>query len=158
MMSTNISMSSNSTKHVTIPYRIHDAGGCLNIGSYIKMQWDLLHAFEWRHNGLDGHSNYQPHDCLLNRLFRRIWKPISKLRVTGLCEENSPVNSQHKGPVTRKMFPFDDVIMRGRICLVCYPRVAAQGPDTNDAYIYRFHLQGGKSLLRTIFHLLPRWQ
>ena len=22
-----------------------------------------------------------------------------------------PVNSQHKGPVTRKMFPFDDVIM-----------------------------------------------
>ena len=24
----------------------------------------------------------------------------------------SPVNSLHKGPVTRKMFPFDDVIMR----------------------------------------------
>ena len=23
-----------------------------------------------------------------------------------------PVNSQHKGPVTRKMFPFDDVIMK----------------------------------------------
>ena len=23
----------------------------------------------------------------------------------------SPVNSSHKGPVTRKMFPFDDVIM-----------------------------------------------
>ena len=23
----------------------------------------------------------------------------------------SPVNSPHKGPVTRKMFPFDDVIM-----------------------------------------------
>ena len=32
-------------------------------------------------------------------------------RVTGLCEENSPVNSPHKGPVTRKMFPFYDVIM-----------------------------------------------
>ena len=30
--------------------------------------------------------------------------------VTGLCEENSPVNSQHKGPVTRKMFSFDHVI------------------------------------------------
>ena len=25
-----------------------------------------------------------------------------------------PVNSPHKGPVTRKMFPFDDVIMRRR--------------------------------------------
>ena len=35
------------------------------------------------------------------------------LRVTGLCVGNSPgpVNSPHKGPVTRKMFPFDDVIM-----------------------------------------------
>ena len=28
-----------------------------------------------------------------------------------LCEGNSPVNSPHKGPVTRKLFPFDDVIM-----------------------------------------------
>ena len=28
-----------------------------------------------------------------------------------LCEGNSPVNSTHKGPVTRKLFPFDDVIM-----------------------------------------------
>ena len=37
----------------------------------------------------------------------------SKLRLTGLCEGNSPVtmNSPHKGPVTRKMFPFDDVIL-----------------------------------------------
>ena len=36
-----------------------------------------------------------------------------KLCVTGLCVGNSPgpVNSPHKGPVTRKMFPFDDVIM-----------------------------------------------
>ena len=40
-------------------------------------------------------------------------KEKSKLRVTGLCAGNSPgpVNCPHKGPVTRKMFPFDDVIM-----------------------------------------------
>ena len=39
--------------------------------------------------------------------------PTPKLRVTGLCAGNSPgaVNSPHKGPVTRKMFPFDDVIV-----------------------------------------------
>ena len=45
--------------------------------------------------------------------FRRRSKKTSKLRVTGLCVGNSPgpVNSPHKGPVTRKMFPFDDVIM-----------------------------------------------
>ena len=37
----------------------------------------------------------------------------SKLRVTGLCARNSPwpVNSPHKGPVTRIMFPFDDLIV-----------------------------------------------
>ena len=58
-------------------------------------------------------SNHQPHDCLFNRLFRRRSKKTSNLRVTGLCVGNSPgpVNSLHKGPVTRKMFPFDDVIM-----------------------------------------------
>ena len=34
----------------------------------------------------------------------------SKLRVTGLCARNSPLNYPKKW-VTRKMFPFDDVIM-----------------------------------------------
>ena len=80
----------------------------------------------WRHNDHDCGSNYQPHGCLLNRLFRRKSKKTSKLRVTGLCVGNSPgpVNSPHKGPVTRKMFPFDDVIMNvsyeGIIVFRCY--------------------------------------
>ena len=63
----------------------------------------------WRHNGRDSVSNHQPHHCLLNRLFRRRSKKASKLRVTGLCAVNSP----HKWPVTRKMFPVDDVVMLG---------------------------------------------
>ena len=53
-------------------------------GFYWKM---TLH---WRHNGHDSVSNHQPHDCLLNRLFRRRSKKTSKLRVTGLCAGNSP--------------------------------------------------------------------
>ena len=67
----------------------------------------------WRHSGRDSVSHHQPHNCLLNHLFRRRSKKTSKLRVTGLCVGNSPgpVNSPHKGPVTRKMFPFDDVTM-----------------------------------------------
>ena len=75
-------------------------------------------GLQWRHNDNDGVSNHQPHSCLLNRLFRHRSKKTSKLRVTGLCVGNSPgpVNSPHKGPVTRKMFPFDDVIM-GNSCL-----------------------------------------
>ena len=69
-------------------------------------------ALQWRHNDHDGVSNNQPHGCLLKPLFRRRSKKTSKLRVTGLWVGNSPgpVNSPHKGPVTRKMFPFDDVI------------------------------------------------
>ena len=47
-------------------------------------------ALLWHHNGHDGISYHQPHDCLLNRLFRRRSKKTSKLRVTGLCAGNSP--------------------------------------------------------------------
>ena len=54
---------------------------CLNTTSHA--------ALEWRHNGLDSVSNHQPHNYLLNRLFRRRSKKTSKLRVTGLSEGNS---------------------------------------------------------------------
>ena len=47
-------------------------------------------TLHWRHNDHDGVSNHQPHDYLLNRLFRRRSKKTSKLRVTGLCVGNSP--------------------------------------------------------------------
>ena len=74
--------------------------------------WNRI-ALHWRHNDHDVVSNHQPHGYLLNRLFRRRSKKTSKLRVTGRCVGNSPgpVKSPHKGPVTRKMLPFDDVIM-----------------------------------------------
>ena len=45
---------------------------------------------QWRHNERDSVSNQQPHDCLLNCLFRRWSKKTLKLRVTGLCVGNSP--------------------------------------------------------------------
>ena len=64
---------------------------------------------QWRHNECDGVSYHRRLHCSLNPLFRRKSKKISKFRVTGLCEGNS----SHKGPVTRKMLPFDDVIMWG---------------------------------------------
>ena len=56
----------------------------------------LLQRFtlQWRHNGCNGISNHQPHDCLLNRLFGLRSKKTSKLRVTGLCEGNSPVTGE----------------------------------------------------------------
>ena len=77
----------------------------------------LLHSLHWRHNGRDGISNHQSHDCLLNGLFRCRSKKTSKPRVTGLCARNSPVTGEFPAqrPVTRKMLPFDDVIMLYRI-------------------------------------------
>ena len=51
-------------------------------------------TLQWRHNGLDGVSNHQPHVCLLNGLFRHRLKKTSKPRVTGLCAGNSPVTGE----------------------------------------------------------------
>ena len=69
---------------------------------------------QWRRNEHDDVSNHQPHDCLLNRLFGPRSKKTAKLRVTGLCEGNSPVTEGFpaQGPVTQKLFPSHDVIMR----------------------------------------------
>ena len=47
-------------------------------------------SLHWRYNGRDSVSNHQPHDCLLNRLFRCRSKKSSQLRVTGLCVGKSP--------------------------------------------------------------------
>ena len=50
----------------------------------------VILTLPWRHNDRDGVSNRQPHDCLLNGLFRRRSKKSPKLRVTVLCVGNSP--------------------------------------------------------------------
>ena len=52
--------------------------------------FDKFTSLLWRHNGHDGVSNHQPHDCLL----RRRSKKASKIHVTGLCAGNSPVTGE----------------------------------------------------------------
>ena len=54
----------------------------------------ILITLQWHHNECSGVSNHQPHDCLLNRLFRRRSNETLKLRVTGRCEGNSPMNGE----------------------------------------------------------------
>ena len=66
----------------------------LCIGLVISCHQMLIVPLQCRHNGRDGVSNHQPHDCLLNRSFRHKSKKTSKLRVTGRCEGNSPVTSE----------------------------------------------------------------
>ena len=76
-----------------------------------KFEWNPL---QWRHSGHDGISNHQPHDCLLNRLFKtQIKENIKAPSYWPLYGEftGDRLNSPHKWPVAWKMFPFDDVIM-----------------------------------------------
>ena len=74
-------------------------------------QWNTL---QWRNNEHDSVSNHQPHDCLLNRLFRRRSKKTSKLRVTGFCVGNSPVTGEFPAQMASNAgnVPCDDAIMR----------------------------------------------
>ena len=82
-------------------------------------------TLQWRHNERNGVSNHRCFDCLFNRLFRRRSKKTSKLRVTGRCEgiHRWLVNSPHKGPVTRKMCPFDDVIVTNALSSQSYSMI-----------------------------------
>ena len=77
------------------------------------MRQEVPITLRWRHNERNGVSNHRPHACLRNCLFRRRLKKKPKLRVTGVCEGNSPVTREFPAQraITRKMFPFDDLIM-----------------------------------------------
>ena len=77
---------------ITTIKRIPQITFLVSIEKLYQIWCDLADGFtlHWRHNGHDSVSNHHPHDCLLNRLFRRRSKKISKLRVTGLCAGNSP--------------------------------------------------------------------
>ena len=72
--------------------RHYNATECINLRDIAEVL--PQRPLQWRHNDRDGVSHHQPQDCLLNRLFRHRWKKTSKLRVTGLCEGNSPVTGE----------------------------------------------------------------
>ena len=74
-------------------------------------------ALQWRHDEPDGVSSHRRRHFVLNCMFRRRSKKASKLRVTGFCEGISPVSGEFPSqrPVTRKIFPCDDVIMVERL-------------------------------------------
>ena len=62
--------------------------------TFILCRHSSVSALQWRHNGRNVVSNHRRLDCLLSRMFRRRSKKTSKVRVTGLCEGNSPVTGE----------------------------------------------------------------
>ena len=93
---------------------------------------------QWRYNERDGVSNHRRLECLRNRLFIIMSAIASQITgVSSVCATScsgadqrkrqsfaslafvrgihrSPVDSPHKRQVTRKMFPFYDVIMNSQ--------------------------------------------
>ena len=61
---------------------------------HVWFVWYIPISLRWRHNGRYSVSNHQPHEYLLNRLFRRRSKKTSKLCVPGLCAGNSSVTGE----------------------------------------------------------------
>ena len=82
-----------------------------------RLLWLFLRYWQLHFNdvimGSDGVSNHRRLDCLLNRLpgadQRNHQSSASLAFVRGI--HRKPVDSPHKGWVTRKMFPSDDVFM-----------------------------------------------
>ena len=67
-------------------------------------------TFKWgRHNECDCVSKHRRLDGLLNHLFGRRTKKSSKLRVTGLCEGNSPMTGEFPSQRASNAKNVDDV-------------------------------------------------
>ena len=82
-----------------VPFVVFCFGFDAYVHHYTYVTWTSWHrkspiTLQWRHDGRNGVSNHQSHNCLLNRSLRYRSKKTSKLRVTGLCEGNSPVTGE----------------------------------------------------------------
>ena len=90
--------------NLSLPWcKYYECNFLFPISCSVIMKSKLCRSFlslHWRHNERDGVSNHQPHDFLLNRLFRSRSNKTSKLRVTVLCAGNSPVTSEFSAQMT----------------------------------------------------------
>ena len=107
-----------------------------------------LRSLQWRHNKRNGISNHRRHNCLPNHLSRRRKHQsfTSLAFVRGIHQW--PVNSQHKGPVTQKMFPFNYVIMCGQWL---------EAVTTKQSLQPAFHLGNELQIEKVFPHIVLVW-
>ena len=106
-------------------------------------------SLQWRHNGDYGVSNHQPHECLLNRLFRCRSKKTSSASLAFVWGIHRwPVNFPHKRPVTRRMFPFHDVILITRVS-AHMGRMCTQSIVTFVAHIWFYMISSYSNMCTT---------
>ena len=88
--------------------------------------WCCNESLQWRHNEWDGVSNHRRLDfcsTVCSGLAHRKHQSSASMAFEGGIHR-WPVNSPHKGPVTRKMFPVGDVII-GCISVTTGPQCGA---------------------------------
>ena len=106
----------NYSYHFTNIYKVHNPN--------CKLCFSDFDLKQRRHNDNDDVSNHQRPDYLLNLCWsadqRQNQSSESLAFVRGV--HRWLVNSPHKGPVLRKMFPFDEVIMTRVIMNSCCNR------------------------------------
>ena len=122
--------------------------------SIYPTSWNPL---QWHHNEHDGVSNHQPHDGLLNRLFRRTSEKPSKFIVTGFCEGNSSVTGEF--PSQRASKAENVLIWRRHHVLIFCPRSAGSifscylQNHLWNSFLLGFNLRG---ILTSQFSLLQK--
>ena len=91
-----------------------------NMYARAEVAQDVLNlALRWRHNGLDGVSNHQitiVYSIIYSDADQRKHQSSASLVFVRVIRRGQ-VNYPHKWPVTRKMFPFHDVIMGSTVTL-----------------------------------------
>ena len=117
--------------------------------------YNVIKQLQWRHKESDGVSNHQRFHCLLNCLFRS--KKTSKIRVTGLCEGNSPVTGEF--PVQKTSNAENASIWRRHHAMrACLVKASTWAPSMTNVCIFA-HANGCIRMLyeSTFWHGLPMW-
>ena len=73
---------------------LYNWDGCYGRTRLLAIWMKTSLALHRRHNERDCVSDHQPHDCLLNCLFKRRSRKTSKLRVTGFRVGISPMTGE----------------------------------------------------------------
>ena len=133
---------------------------CIN--QFVTIMYSKHNVLPWNqlqghHNEGDGVSNHRRPDCLLNCLLRR--RSMKYQSSTSLAFLRGihqwPVNSPHKGPVSRKMFPFDDVIMRDRVGVIEHSQGVPKSPlCTHEDFFKRKRFPHHWPFVRSIHRFL----
>ena len=82
-------------------------------------------------------------------------RPLIAFLFTSFCSR-WPENSPHKGSVTLKMFPFDDVIMKNATITSkpCCSIVLTYGNDIFTLWVFRGEISAGKTCVESSLNIL----